>query len=587
MTRKRIEQSLITLFSFIVCLFFGLIATSQILGFFKIFKPWLSIPLGLIITAASFIFLVRLKGLHFLYAFFHWEEQEPKTREILPVGLYCAGILIVLLLVLIPLARWPYSPVDDTLTWDAGAYQLPKAVEMYKTGSIWDMSISYADYPFGYEAMLAWTLSVSGSEILFGSVHALVAIFLLLSLWLLAVRYTKISPALLFFTTILLLFSGILDISSNIWWVLKYLIYTIGKSDLFIGGAILSAIVFAPIGPRSNQKQFHFFGLGLASMIVMSNKPNGFLIVGFAWLLVLMEWLRQTRGKGAKAFPWLSLLLSIFLMFPGLTWLVRNLIATGQIFSEHSLLIQLRSITNNLTNPNFYNHIEFAVYEILVIFVLSIVFLFIQKEMSWTIVVAHAIFIYSFAAFGESAFAASIQVPAEISWRLGVYMLCFTFLVALVIINPVIVLVYRWVVSSKVLPAFALSLALGISAALIWNLRDSLQYNPKGIRTIQDQFAVAVGEDGYFSAYDFVRKNIRNSIVYVENGLPYFVLGPGFTNTVSRQNPADYLVVFQTDWNSPDYATLGYPGEFNSSKWNREWTLIYEDPQGRVYQRNP
>jgi hypothetical protein len=42
---------------------------------------------------------------------------------------------------MVPLARWPYSPVSDVLHLDAGAYHFPKAIELYKTGT-------YGYYPF-------------------------------------------------------------------------------------------------------------------------------------------------------------------------------------------------------------------------------------------------------------------------------------------------------------------------------------------------------------------------------------------------------------------------------------------------------
>ena len=59
---------------------------------------------------------------------------------------------ILVILNIVPNINWPNNTLEDRLDWDAGEYHFPKAVELYKTGSVWDFSISYGEYPFGYES---------------------------------------------------------------------------------------------------------------------------------------------------------------------------------------------------------------------------------------------------------------------------------------------------------------------------------------------------------------------------------------------------------------------------------------------------
>ncbi len=88
--------------------------------------------------------------------------------------------------------------------------------------------------------------------------------------------------------------------------------------------------------------------------------------------------------------------------------------------------------------------------------------------------------------------------------------------------------------------------------------------------------------DGYYSAYDYVQKNIHNSVVNVENGWPFFLYDPQFTNSVTRSRPAGYLVYIKTSWSGEEPS---YPGYLDQPEWASEWQLVYEDPEGRVYKR--
>jgi hypothetical protein len=326
-------------------------------------------------------------------------------------------------------------------------------------------------------------------------------------------------------------------------------------------------------------------GAAMISMIALSTKPNGLIIVGFVWIVILIEWQKISRSKHHTRFSLQALTLSMLITATGLLWMLRNLIKVKAFFSSDLATLQSRSIASNLTNPYFYNHIEVAFIILLTIMVITMVMLFWRKRMSWTLAATYLILIIGFSIGGPTAFVGSTQVPAQIGWRFGVKLLAYAFLLLLVFFNPIIDWIYERILSHLFLQAACIASVITICSLVIWQEHGNLKYNPNGNHTLRDQFHKNVGAQGYYSAYEYIRKNIRNSIIHVENGLPYYVYGPGFTNSVSRQKSADYLVVFQTDWSSSDYDVLGYSDLYETQDWNSNWIIVYQDSQGRVFQR--
>jgi hypothetical protein len=108
---------------------------------------------------------------------------------------------------------------------------------------------------------------------------------------------------------------------------------------------------------------------------------------------------------------------------------------------------------------------------------------------------------------------------------------------------------------------------------------------PGGDLVLRDQFKSSVGLNGYFSAYDYVQKNVHNSIVIVENGLPYYLYDNNLTNSVTRSHDADYFVAFKTAWTAG--RKEGFPEMISDPNWDQTWQLVYQDPEGRVYKRKP
>jgi hypothetical protein len=105
--------------------------------------------------------------------------------------------------------------------------------------------------------------------------------------------------------------------------------------------------------------------------------------------------------------------------------------------------------------------------------------------------------------------------------------------------------------------------------------------NAANTLVLRDQYTSSVGTNGYFSAYDYIRRNVTNSVVWIENGLPFYLYGDQMTNSVTRSRQPDYRVFLQTNW----IGNSGYPAMLNSADWKSKWDLVYQDSEGKVYKR--
>jgi hypothetical protein len=560
------------LFAIILSFFYGVIAISQILGIAGNYKAVLVIPLALLLGGTVFYFYTRL-GQPFNDSFTR-TSKLPKNIWLTSAFLV-SGLALYILLVFFPLAHWPYSPISPELPWDAGLYHFPKAVEMISTGSAWDLSISYGEYPFGYESLIAFALSLNHPGLLIGTAHALISLFLLLSMMLLVGRYTRLplAPVVLLISLLFLSYQMARDFDSNIWWVFWSQITLVGKNDLLLGASLLAVLLFIPL---SREGPFFPFGLALASAVAISIKPNAALVVLFAWLLMLFFiWRSGKFGRHLR-----QLVGSAIVILPGALWIYRNLVAEGTMISQASLTISKWSIASNLTNPFFYNYIPQHLYYVLGILAVAAVASIFRPPLRFYCLAA-LVLLVTFAFTPASAFFGSTQERAQIAWRFAIALLAYLFILLLVLFEPLILPVYAWISRKTVL---ALPLAIGVLAFGfwgVWSQRDLMNTYPQNAIVLHDWYNTRVGVNGYYSAYDYVQKNVHNAVVIVENGLPYYLYDPGFTDSVTRSRPADYFVYLQ----DPQSARGGYPETLGQPAWSQTWLLVYEDAKGRVYQR--
>ncbi|HAF61139.1 MAG TPA: hypothetical protein DCK95_02305 [Anaerolineaceae bacterium] len=556
------DKSLSRIFQFLLALFFAITASSAVLGFFRAYNAVAQILLTFVLMLTISPFLIKKGDMH---------EMECKTN--LPgwatILLFVAGVLILVALVLVPLGRWPLSHAGDWYPWDAGAYHFPKAVELMTSGSIWDMSIAYADYPFGYESLLAMALLITGDTALFGFVHVLIVLFFISGFWMLARRITKVDGGLLFFLIVMLLLSDHFFQFLNLWRVFTLDIYTVGKNDLLAAAASLAVIVYF----YKTQASFKegMLGFALASGLAASVKPNTLYVLFPLWLFIIMRFYREKLA---------ALVGYALMLVPGSLWLLRNFIVLGTYASADASRLVEWSIASNLGNPYFYQNIPKNLVLVVIIIMLEILLAWKhKKEHFWNAIIAVVLFI-GFISTPVTAYFGATDVPPTINWRFGEALLAF---LGVLVMNDLALLLAlpKW---SRIASQIALGSLLVISVAsggwLIFSQREMMQKVPQNAYIIHDQFPQPVGVDGYYSAYDYVQQNVHHSIVWVENGLPFYTYDAEFSNTVSRQEQADYVVGFRTDWFGEGRSE--FPDLIEKLLASQTYEIVYQDTQGIV-----
>lgn len=573
----RLFRVLLWSFLALTAAFYGIITAGQVLGLLKIYHLGLAVAASLLCAGAMFAFLSS--GSRW-FGFLQSPEGQSHLQAVLEQALGWIGLFLFALLALYPLVRWPFSPISKELNWDAGLYHFPKAVEMLVTGSAWDMTIDYGEYPFGYESLLALAFGLNPHGYLIGLTHALIALYFVLAWWLGMVRFSPLPPGLALFVVVLLSLSRLYlpGNENNLWWPVWPQVILIGKNDLFLGALLLAVALFTP-GKDENPRAA-LPGLAAVSMMALSVKPNAVLLVGFAWG---MAWWVQRRAEGWKAALGTQLRYAL-LVLPGVLWVVRNLAAMGSLFKPSAARLSAWSIAANLNNPYFYEHIPAQFFLVLGIVLLSGLIALFWRSIRLPVGVG-LILLLSFVLTPASAFLGSNQQPAQIAWRFAIPLLAWQAVLLFLLPGTFVRAVYAWLASRWMFAALMFVLAAGVSAYGVWKNQRLMAFRPGGEAVLRDPFEQAVGVNGYFSAYDYVQKNVHHAVVIVENGLPFYLYDRPFTNSVTRARDADYFVAFRTAWRNGQ--AEGYPEMLSHPEFARHWELVYEDAEGRVYQRKP
>ncbi len=577
------QQTLALLYRLLLCLFFGEVFSAQILGMAGLYRGPFPLLATLLIALLAFFIYIRWDPEHFWDAF----STETNPAQRLDGFAAAAGCLILLGLILLPTGFWPLTPISDVLHWDAGAYHLPKAVELFRSGNVWDLSIPYGEYPFGFESLFSFVLLLTRDERLYGLITLLIALFFALNLWLLARRYTRLPGGFLWLATLLIITSELITVKGNPFYIFLDQAYMVGKNDLFTAVGVMSAILHAPIGRSAKESRLHLPGLAYSSLLVLATKPAGMFVVAPLWLLVLFQWVKnwaQTRRLPYKEIGYAALCI-----LPGAAWIVRNLILIGTIFPEGVWVMAEWSISKNLTNPFFYAHLPRNFQFLLLVVGLSLLFALWKRVPYWRIAAAFVVLLVAFAFTPESAFQKTTQEPTRTAWRLGIALVAYEWTLLLCLLDGLlekqVTRFFAWLKKFSGVQTVAGLLILAAAGGFIFQNRFLLDFNPANTIVLRDEFRDPVGVDGYHSVYDYVQRNLRHKAIQIEGGVFYYLYGPGFTNSptklhyplgrsdqVKQLDPEYYVVV-----NRPEFT----PGETFKQTWER----VYEDETGKIYQK--
>jgi hypothetical protein len=206
----------------------------------------------------------------------------------------------------------------------------------------------------------------------------------------------------------------------------------------------------------------------------------------------------------------------------------------------------------------------------------------LRKRMNLLLMATFTLLLLGFMITPASGFVGITTEPTKIVWRFAGALVLFATTLIVMWIAPEVDRFQRFLSSRRFLQFSASVLVVVLCLYNVWWNRHFLAVDPANEIITRDQFLSPVGTNGYWSPYDYVQKNVRNSVVWVENGFPFFAYGPGFTNSITRQSKPDYYLFLHTTW---WYEEVSYPAMLSDPAWLKDWKLVYEDDQGRVYQR--
>jgi len=229
------------------------------------------------------------------------------------------------------------------------------------------------------------------------------------------------------------------------------------------------------------------------------------------------------------------------------------------------------------------------------IFFVCIVLAIWRKWFSWSFILIYTALFASFIFSPASAFINNTQVPTEIAWRFSIGWLTFALLTLVMIFDKILQRIKNHIKGQQLIQICLLVLVTLIGMGIIWRDRELTYYVPENMIVLEDQYRESVGINGYHSAIDYVHKNIRNSVIQVENAQLFYFYGRGYSNsptkldyplgranTVKQLDP-EYFAIFQTPWFEGQQE--GFPPNIDQPDWLNHWQLVYSDSQGRLYKK--
>lgn len=570
-------QSLLAVYGGLLSLGVGIVLSALLLGFLG----WYRLPLVPLLA----ILCASCAGAFYFRGWREWQRQafapsstEQHQWQRAAIGL---ALLLLLFVFLVRLTLWPYSSLGRVIPQDLTAYHGIKAIELVRSGSYWDLSIPYGEYPVGYEGLLAFGLLLRGDFDSWGVVHT--GIFLLgyLSVYLLLRRGTPVPSglaALLALATFFLpdLYSQVLQV---------------GKNDVLLGVLALAALVHVPW--RVNRPQdLHLAGVILATMLALSIKTTGVFFLLPLWTWIAWVLYRQEN----RLLPVLmKLILAGLLMLPGLLWVLRNLVLMGRIAGPETSSFFGGSLLANLGHPLLWTSGS----ETFWLVVLSLILI---GSSLWALRSDRIPRIWGallllgwlgFLATPLSAFLTPEKVLLNVQWRFVPHLLLLAALIVIASFAPLMMRAYQRV---QRIMGGALLWAPLLVAALIpvaWLLRspDWLETSPANATIYRLPSYEGAGADGYASAYAYVQREIRDSVIFYFLAESFYLYGPGFSNTPTPGAVHPIGMPEVAEHPEPDYLWIGskdveYLAMIPHEDLATDWHVVYEDERVRIYQRN-
>jgi len=504
-----------------------------------------------------------------------------RTAPLAALGFGYVGIICLCLFILGPLLVWPLCNLLSSVHGDILLYHLSKAINLWHTGTAWQTSTLtlYWEYPFGYESLLTLVIPFTGDERLFGPVHALVVFFLCLTIVQLIRKFTRLSTPAAWGWAAAVCFAPGLD---------HFLGY-VGKNDVLLHAAMLSAILHAPLGTR-DQRFFgtaHPLGLVMSSAVAMATKPNAIGVVLPCCAIWGWYWYRKTDRRPAPYATMKACALGLAILAPSVFWVGRNFYLLGWLMPGHIMMLKEWSIWWQRGNPKLYEWNYAA--QVFVVFALltwaGFVYSLASRRTSKAPALVSLGLLLLFIITPASAW--GINGPQE--WQARIMLRYATAWLAHVLIVTAMLfdkMRFPWAPLAR---RRGWSVAALLCAVAPWFMLANsklpqYQIDLRNGLLLADWFQNPVGTGGYRSAYDYVREHVRDSRICFTGQLAYYCYGPGFTNRlVTDPQEADYAVAVVIEPGGPRFGMLT-PYADTPENAGR-WRLVYRDDHGQVFKR--
>jgi len=580
-----LHRSIMTVYAFLLSLLFSTMLIANITSFLGIYTPTLVLTATFATTLASF-------GLY-QWAGKEWKQNSfnppstPRNQQSLAWSVIIACILVIGMIFVVRMMMYPYSSLGDNISGDLIGYHGVKAIELVRTGTLWDLDMPYGQYPIGYESLLSSSYLIGQNFHLAGLWQAISLITFQLTVYLLFIRYTTLPNWIAFAVSTALLFIP------NFYG----LFLLIGKNDLLLAISVLGLLLHTPLGMTSNDKSHHIIGMAYMTMISLSTKASAFPILFLLWIIFLWRWWEAYRNKTWKEYanPFIFVL-CIVLMFPSGLWVIRNYIMMQELFSPEISSFFIGSIANNLTNPDLYQSgqesIDLIVFVIIQVFFMGWI-LFSKTLSKWHSLILFVMFV-TFAITPLSAFHTPERHTLNLEWRYTLHTFYYNIVLLVVLLSPVILHIISKTQSIKVpnlvwrvcplLPVLGSIFAFGVlSAQNFWAVDIERDW------VFSETQAYTIGDDIYVSIYEYTRENIQDSVIVYSVGEHLFLYDDDLTNQISAGNRYPLGLAEVVDDPIPDYmvhASLeADPFDFLPEYDVYDWEIIYEDATGQIFKR--
>ena len=558
----------IRLYAVTISILFAVVFTAQVLSFPGIYHAWIAIPLTLIGIALSYIAYMRA-GKTWLEAVLPEESPPTVLRNV--ILLVCVSIVPIVFLQ--RLVLWHISTAGQFVSIDFTNYHSIKAFQLLRDASAWNLAIPYGQYPYGYESLISSGMFFTGDIRITGTVHTLVFLAFWLTIAFLIMRYGHLSIDVSLLLALAICFMPIIFPQ----------MMNVGKNDTLLSLTVLMAILHAPMG----DEHFHPIGLAFATMLSLATKATGLYILFYLWGLVMLNWYRHFRNNNWRDYlhPAMFLLL-IALMFPGGFWVIRNYLVLDNLFTWEITTFFQTSIFSNLDNSALYNSPRsYSLFNAGGFIIVAMVASLLNKRMGWQMAGLLLVIALTFAITPLSAFLTINNLDyLDVQWRFVLHGVVMLWLIAIVVVSPIINWIYARVVSRNVLQYLASGFLIMATILLLIGIGvdDLFSYNVNQWERMEDP---TLQEN---SIYD-VLETLDPGTVYVENvsWLALLIRNPELRLTELRY-PLGQSHVYPV----PDVDYIAFVDIYSDEPLaqiyqTEQWELIYEHETGRIYRRVP